>query len=105
MHPYWGIQVANGLRNKDGNIIISKVAPNLHQTGEVKKTQKPLWFLGFGMFVRETDYLLENWGARRAAFRPYFFLSFILGSRVMKPAAFREGRFSGFSTTRARETP
>ena len=60
MHPYWGIQVANGLRNKDGNIIISKVAPNLHQTGEVKKTQKPLWFLGFGMFVRETDYLLEN---------------------------------------------
>ena len=41
MHPYWGIQVANGLRNKDGNIIISKVAPNLHQTGEVQKKENP----------------------------------------------------------------
>ena len=29
---------------------------------------------------------MENWGARRAAFRPYFFLSFILGSRVRNPA-------------------
>jgi len=41
MHPYWGIQVANGQRNKDGNIIISKVAPNLHQTGEVQKKENP----------------------------------------------------------------
>jgi len=41
MHPYWGIQVANGLRNKDGNIIISKLAPNLHQTGEVQKKENP----------------------------------------------------------------
>ncbi len=29
-----------------------------------------------------TAYLLLNCGARRAALRPYFFLSFILGSRV-----------------------
>ena len=34
-------------------------------------------------------YLLENWLARRAALRPYFFLSFILGSRVRSPAFLR----------------
>ncbi len=28
------------------------------------------------------DYLFENWGARRAAFRPYFLRSFMRGSRV-----------------------
>ena len=27
------------------------------------------------------NYLLENWGARRAPFKPYFFLSFIRGHR------------------------
>ena len=32
------------------------------------------------------DYLLENCGALRAFLRPYFFLSFILGSRVKRPA-------------------
>ena len=37
------------------------------------------------------DYLLENWGARRAALRPYFFLSFILGSLVRYPAFLRTG--------------
>ncbi len=51
------------------------------------------------------SYLLENWGARRAAFKPYFFLSFILGSRVRKPAAFRAARYSGLTFSRARETP
>ena len=29
-----------------------------------------------------SNYLFENCGARRAAFKPYFFLSFILGSLV-----------------------
>ena len=32
--------------------------------------------------VEFRDYLLENWGALLAALRPYFFLSFILGSLV-----------------------
>ncbi len=38
-------------------------------------------------------YLLENWLARRAALRPYFFLSFILGSRVRKPAFLSAGLY------------
>ncbi len=38
------------------------------------------------------NYLFENCGARLAALRPYFFLSFILGSRVRKPAFLRAGR-------------
>jgi hypothetical protein len=36
-------------------------------------------------------YLLENCGARRAAFKPYFFLSFIRGSLVKKPALLSTG--------------
>ena len=39
-----------------------------------------------------SDYLLENCGARLAAFKPYFFLSFIRGSLVKKPAFFNAGR-------------
>ena len=50
-------------------------------------------------------YLLENWLARRAALRPYFFLSFILGSRVRKPAFLRVGRSSGLYSRRALERP
>ena len=38
------------------------------------------------------NYLFENCGARRAAFKPYFFLSFIRGSLVKKPAFFNTGR-------------
>ena len=37
-------------------------------------------------------YLFENWGARRAFFKPYFFLSFTRGSRVKKPSFFNAGR-------------
>ena len=48
-------------------------------------------FLSIFELVCRACYLLENCGARRAALRPYFFLSFILGSRVRKPAAFRSG--------------
>ena len=45
-------------------------------------------------------YLFENCGARRAALRPYFFLSFILGSLVKKPAFLSAGRYSSESTSR-----
>ena len=41
------------------------------------------------------DYLLLNCGARLAAFKPYFFLSFILGSRVRKPSFLRIALYSG----------
>ena len=37
--------------------------------------------------------------------QPYFFLSFILGSRVRKPAFFRTGRSSGLNSSRALATP
>ena len=48
---------------------------------------------------------LENCGARRAAFRPYFLRSFIRGSRVRKPAFFRMARYSGLTSSRARLMP
>ena len=48
---------------------------------------------------------LLNCGARRAALRPYFLRSFILGSRVRKPAALRAARNSGLTPSRARATP
>ena len=53
-----------------------------------EKTPEMLIFRGFCMFVG-LDQRLLNCGARRAALRPYFFLSFIRGSRVRKPAFFR----------------
>ena len=43
--------------------------------------------------------------ARRAALRPYFLRSFILGSRVSRPAAFKMGRYSSLTSRRARATP
>ncbi len=46
-----------------------------------KNPLEPCGSRGFEGF-REGNYLLENWGARRAALRPYFLRSFILGSRV-----------------------
>ena len=46
---------------------------------------------GFGL-LEKAIYLLENCGARRAAFRPYFLRSFMRGSRVRKPAFLRMGR-------------
>ena len=48
---------------------------------------------------------LENWGARRAAFRPYFLRSFIRGSRVRKPAFLMAGFRSTSALTRARAMP
>ena len=46
-----------------------------------EKTLKPLRFQGF-LMISTRDQRLLNCGARRAALRPYFFLSFIRGSRV-----------------------
>ena len=60
---------------------------------------------GSGCKNRKKTQRLENCGARRAAFKPYFFLSFILGSRVRKPAAFSVARNSGLTLSRARATP
>ena len=54
--------------------------------------------ISFAPIVVRADYLLLNCGARRAAFKPYFFLSFILGSLVKKPAFFNVGLNSSEST-------
>ena len=51
------------------------------------------------------DYLFENCGARRAALSPYFFLSFIRGSRVKKPAALSAPLFASSATKRALAIP
>jgi hypothetical protein len=52
------------------------------------------------------DYLFENCGARRAALRPYFLRSFILGSRVRNPAFFKGVRkFSESYWSRALAIP
>lgn len=50
-------------------------------------------------------YLLENCGARRAFFKPYFFLSFIRGSLVKYPAFLRTGLKSLSIFKRARAIP
>ena len=55
--------------------------------------------------TNRTDYLLENCGARLAPFRPYFLRSFILGSRVKKPAFFSAGRNSSSYWSNARDSP
>lgn len=50
-------------------------------------------------------YRLENWGARRAFLSPYFFRSFIRGSRVKKSARFKGERRSGSTFKSARAIP
>ena len=50
-------------------------------------------------------YLFENCGARRAAFKPYFFLSFILGSLVKKPFFLSTGRKSASALQSALAMP
>ena len=71
----------------------------------VPKNSKTRTAGGIGCKNRNKTQRLENCGARRAAFKPYFFLSFILGSRVRKPAAFSVERNSGLTLSRARATP
>ena len=61
-----------------------------------KKNPGNIIFPGFDIFVEivspeTSDYRLENCGALRAALRPGFLRSFIRGSRVKNPAAFRTG--------------
>ena len=48
----------------------------------IQKTDKIPKTYMFGGLKYSTCYRLLNCGARRAAFKPYFFLSFILGSLV-----------------------
>ena len=72
---------------------------------ENRKTRTTHGRPGIGCKNRNKTQRLENCGARRAAFKPYFFLSFILGSRVRKPAAFSVARNSGLTLSRARATP
>lgn len=59
----------------------------------IKKTPETRCFQGISFLCNiRLNYLFENCGARRAAFKPYFFLSFILESRVRYPAFFKAGR-------------
>ena len=50
-------------------------------------------------------YLFENWEAFLAFFKPYFLLSFILGSLVRKPSLLRAGLKALSASTRALEMP
>lgn len=58
----------------------------IQKTDKIPKTYM-FWGLKYAIC-----HLLLNCGARRAAFKPYFFLSFIRGSRVKYPALFKAGR-------------
>ena len=94
------------LHKRSGNVcsrvILCRKCPN-----RAEKQQNPDGRSrpGIGCKNRKKTQRLENCGARRAAFKPYFFLSFILGSRVRKPAAFSVARNSGLTLSRARATP
>ncbi len=61
----------------------------IHIVLYVRKIQETPKTLGFQGLKLELYYLFENCGALLAAFKPYFFLSFILESLVKKPAAFK----------------
>ena len=101
-----GISHFISLHKRSGNVcsrvILCRKCPN-----RAEKQQNPDGRSrpGIGCKNRKKTQRLENCGARRAAFKPYFFLSFILGSRVRKPAAFSAARNSGLTPSRARETP
>ena len=88
--------------NVRSRVILCRMCPN-----RAEKQQNPDGRSrpGIGCKNRKKTQRLENCGARRAAFKPYFFLSFILGSRVRKPAAFSVARNSGLTLSRARATP
>ena len=94
------------LHKRSGNVcsrvILCRKCPN-----RAEKQQNPDGRSrpGIGCKNRKKTQRLENCGARRAAFKPYFFLSFILGSRVRKPAALSVARSSGLTPSRARATP
>ena len=58
----------------------------------IRKDSPKTWRVPHTEYV--FSYLLENCGARRAAFNPYFFLSFMRESLVKKPDFFKIGRKS-----------
>ena len=101
-----GISHFISLHKRSGNVcsrvILCRKCPN-----RAEKQQNPDGRSrpGIGCKNRKKTQRLENCGARRAAFKPYFFLSFILGSRVRKPAFFRTGRSSGLNSSKALATP
>ena len=95
------------LHKRSGNVcsrvILCRKCPN-----RAEKQQNPDGRSrpGIGCKNRNKTQRLENCGARRAAFKPYFFL--FLHSRVTgqeKPAAFSVARNSGLTLSRARATP
>ncbi len=59
----------------------------------------------FGDSAFCTNYLFENCGALLAFLRPYFFLSFILGSLVRNPAFFKAALNSSSAFNSALEIP
>ena len=76
-----------------------------YHTKHKNRTGKPCAVI-FRIIFDCKNYLFENCGALLAALRPYFFLSFILGSRVRKPAFLRTGlRFSPSYWRSALEMP
>ena len=76
---------ATMMNNADANkTSIKKImGHNSYVTTEKIYTHKDLY--------NSKYYLFENCGALLAFLRPYFFLSFILGSLVKKPAFFNSG--------------
>ncbi len=77
-----------------GKDFLKKVLPQT-PSQKLLKIKKPRKFyevfcIQFGLEIG--TYLLENWDARLAALRPYFFLSFIRGSLVRRPAFLSIGR-------------
>ena len=74
----------------------SRIQVNLHRLS--------LFYPYAACSIREY-YLFENCGARRAAFKPYFFLSFILGSLVKKPFFLSTGRKSASALQSALAMP
>nr|DAM77474.1 MAG TPA: hypothetical protein [Caudoviricetes sp.] len=77
---------------------------------EIKRKPANIGVCGFFLdFLRLCKfafyYRLENCGARRAFFKPYFFLSFIRESRVRNPAFLRIGLKSASASFNARAIP
>ena len=73
---------------------------------DIRKTPETRCFRGMPFLCNiGLNYRLLNCGARRAAFRPYFFLSFIRGSLVRKPSFFRTGLYSASTWSSALAIP
>lgn len=85
------LRTVAALRKYAGGIFLAQTAVAMPRGPTVKQEKR-----NTQMFPSECckskNYLFENCGARRAALRPYFFLSFIRGSRVRNPAFLRAGR-------------